>query len=200
MYKIYINDTSLTIRESLPTSPETYKQLDSQRFDFLAFYSDKRNRIEPVEYLLVTPRPKRLFKNVKKSMKLIKAAGGLVRNEENKYLFIFRKGKWDLPKGKLDEGEKTKKAAVREVEEECGIKVKSIGKKICRTWHVYEMGGKTILKRTAWYHMQAKGQERLVPQLEEDITEARWIAPGDFDMVRLNTYPLIKDVMSVAEC
>lgn len=130
---------------------------------------------------------------------MIKAAGGLVSNEENKYLFIFRNGKWDLPKGKLDKGENTGVAAVREVHEECGIHIDSLGEKICNTYHVYEMNGEQILKKTTWYQMRSYKQGKLIPQLEEGITDVRWLAAGDFMMVRQNTYPLIRDLLNIAE-
>ncbi len=130
-------------------------------------------------------------------MEMIKAAGGLVSNEENKYLFIFRKGKWDLPKGKLDKGESFRKAAVREVEEECGITVGSCGDKICKTYHIYEVYGTPVIKKTVWYWMRADNQPDLVPQLEESITDARWLAAGDFMLVMKNTFPLIRDVIKV---
>lgn len=132
-------------------------------------------------------------------MELIKAAGGLVSNEENKYLFIFRKGKWDLPKGKLDRGESFKAAAVREVEEECGITIHSRGDKICKTYHIYEVYGVPVMKKTVWYWMRADNQPDLTPQIEEDITDARWLAVGDFMLVKENTYPLIRDVIRVIE-
>lgn len=142
---------------------------------------------------------KSLFKEIKNSMKFIRAAGGLVSNEENRYLFIFRKGKWDLPKGKLDPGEKNRDAAIREVQEECGVTINQSGDKICKTYHIYEVEGLPIIKKTTWYWMRADNQPDLVPQAEEDITEARWLAPGDFMLVRQNTYPLIRDVIRVVE-
>lgn len=129
-------------------------------------------------------------------MKMIKAAGGLVGNEGNQFLFIFRNGKWDLPKGKLDSGERTKDAAVREVEEECGIQISSIGNKICNTYHIYEMNKERILKKTSWYWMSAVNQNELTPQIEEGITDVRWLAPGDLMMIRQNTYPLIRDLLN----
>ncbi len=132
-------------------------------------------------------------------MEVIEAAGGLVSNEENKYLFIYRKDKWDLPKGKLDKGEGFREAAVREVEEECGITINSSGDKICKTYHIYEVNEQPVMKKTVWYWMRADNQPELTPQLEEGITEARWLAPGDFMLVRENTYPLIKDVIRVIE-
>ena len=100
-----------------------------------------------------------------------------------------------MPKGKVDDGEKKKDAAVREVEEECGIKVKKLGDKISKTYHIYVYKGDLVLKRTHWYHMTSTGNKKLVPQLEEDITEAIWIKPENFGKIMDNTFPLIKEVL-----
>ena len=181
----------------MPGGIGSYQQIEPQDFDFPDFYKQVKTSV-PSVYVILTPDPKKFFKKMRKPFSFIKAAGGVVKNEENQYLFIYRKGKWDLPKGKLDEGEKTKKAAVREVEEECGIKVAEANDRLCKTWHVYEEMGKTVFKRTSWYSMKAANQP-LVPQLEEGITEAKWLAPGDFEFVKRNTYPLISDVISLIE-
>jgi 8-oxo-dGTP pyrophosphatase MutT (NUDIX family) len=199
IYRIYINEAVLIITENIPATLKNYQQVEFQSFDFLSFYSKiKDNGITGI-HVLLTPNSKRLFMELKKSLLVIKAAGGLVRNEENKYLFIFRRGKWDLPKGKIDEGEKTKKAAVREVEEECGIQIDEVFGKICKTYHIYEQDNQVILKKTTWYKMIAVDQQNLIPQLEEDITEARWLEQGDFYIVKQNTFPLILDVLSFVE-
>jgi 8-oxo-dGTP pyrophosphatase MutT (NUDIX family) len=197
MYRIYINDTALIIADFLPGGLGNYQQVDESEFNFAKFYRMVKGTPGSVNVLL-TKNPKSFFKNIRKSFLVIKAAGGVVRNSENQFLFIFRKGKWDLPKGKLDEGEKTKKAAVREVEEECGIKVSKLGDLLCKTWHVYEEKGQVVFKKTTWYHMKADRQE-LIPQLEEGITEARWLASADFDYIKQNTFPLIRDIISLLE-
>ena len=199
MYQIYINHTALIITETIENSLLNSQKVDYEGFQFNRFYQQIKDNPSPERYLLVTKDPKKLFKEIRYSLRYIKAAGGLVRNEENKYLFIFRKGKWDLPKGKIDEGEKTKVAAVREVEEECGIKVTSVDGKLCKTYHIYVMNGEVVLKKTTWYRMQANNQPELIPQLEEDITEARWLAPEEFTIVKQNTYPLILDVIERIE-
>lgn len=80
-------------------------------------------------------------------MILIKAAGGIVSNETNKYLFIFRNGKWDLPKGKIEKGENSRVAAVREVQEECGIRIDSSRDKVCNTYHIYKINGAMVIKK-----------------------------------------------------
>jgi 8-oxo-dGTP pyrophosphatase MutT (NUDIX family) len=126
---------------------------------------------------------------------LIQAAGGLVENEKAEILFMFRRGKWDLPKGKLDPGETLEECALREVEEETGVGQLSIKKFLLTTLHEYEELGKVIEKKTHWYYMHANSYQPLVPQLEEDITELRWFGPDDFGIVLRNTYPAIVEVL-----
>lgn len=138
-----------------------------------------------------------IFNQIKEVVKVIEAAGGLVKSEENKYLFIKRNGFWDLPKGKLEKDEKRKDAAVREVEEECGIKVKSLEEKLLKTYHVYEMKGKLVLKISHWYSMTSKSKQKLIPQTEEGITEVKWIAKKDWGIVKANTYPSILEVLAI---
>lgn len=195
MYRIYINETALVISDIVPNGLGQFQTIDSQTFDFRDFYKQAKKNGRSVHLLLVD-NPKKYFKKLRKSFQLIKAAGGIVISETDQYLFIFRKGKWDLPKGKLDLNEKTRDAAGREVEEECGVKVTRINNKLCTTWHVYEEKTQIIFKKTSWFFMQAKKQ-KLIPQLEEDITEARWMSKDDFEFVRKNTYPLIRDMLDL---
>ncbi|HEY4209494.1 MAG TPA: NUDIX hydrolase [Puia sp.] len=129
---------------------------------------------------------------------LIKAGGGLVKNERDEVLFIFRRQKWDLPKGKLDNGETLEACAIREVGEETGLKEISLEKPLLVTWHTYDDSGKHILKETHWYTMKAPGDQSLLPQQEEQITALKWVAKKDFDTVLSNTFPSIKDVMKAA--
>ncbi|MFN0293847.1 NUDIX hydrolase [Pedobacter helvus] len=193
-YRIYINDNTLFITHELPTQLEKIQQIEVEGFDFELFY-EKLQISKKKNYLLLTKNPSAVFKKVKSDLTVIKAAGGLVTNAKGEYLFIFRNKKWDLPKGKVDKGEKVKEAAVREVEEECGVKVEKRNDRICKTYHVYKMGGELILKRTSWYHMTVKGSPKLVPQVEEGITEAVWIAPHEIKAKIKNTYALITDVL-----
>ncbi len=199
MYRIYINQTALIITESDPFSRENYQQIEAEGFEFLQFYLRFKHETTPAIFVLLTSNARRLFKQIKQSLKVVKAAGGIVRSDENKFLFIHRNGRWDLPKGKIEKGEKTKKAAVREVEEECGILVSSAGDKLSKTYHVYEMNGLVILKKTSWYWMKANFEQVLIPQTEEGITEVRWVAPGDFDQIKQNTYPLIRDLIGLID-
>ena len=107
--------------------------------------------------------------------KLIEAAGGLVYNDTNQLLMIFRNGKWDLPKGKLEVGENIEQCAIREVEEECGISELLITQQLQETYHTYEINGQKILKRTYWFEIKSSFKGNLLPQTIEGITEAVWV-------------------------
>ena len=134
------------------------------------------------------------FKKYTKLYKLIEAAGGLVKADNDKILVIHRRGKWDLPKGKLEKNELPEIGAIREVEEECGIGNLEILNLLEVTYHTYILNGKDILKRTFWYEMLHKGNQEPKPQIEEDITEAKWIKTDNLDEIINNTYPSIIEV------
>ena len=136
-----------------------------------------------------------LFEYFSSMFRNIEAAGGLVKNEKGAYLFIFRNGKWDLPKGKREKGEGINECAVREVEEECGIKGLSIIKKLPSTFHTYYLEERAVLKQTYWYEMECSDNSKLKPQKEEGITKVKWIKKKKFDMVLQNTYESIKEVI-----
>lgn len=196
MYRIYINQAVLIISESVPAaSTKAYRQVELEGLDFVHFCKHLIPKDSVSSYLILTNDVDRVFNTLTSSIKIIKAAGGLVKNEKGEYLFIFRRGKWDLPKGKVEIGEGVKEAAMREVEEECGIKVKQIDYKIGETYHVYEFHAELIVKQTTWYAMYAASEFVLVPQMEEDITEVRWFETAELDLVFQNTYPLIREVI-----
>jgi 8-oxo-dGTP pyrophosphatase MutT (NUDIX family) len=136
-----------------------------------------------------------LFNYFKSLFKIIEAAGGLVRNKKGEWLFIFRNGKWDLPKGKIEKGESIKKAAIREVEEECGVKNLKIIKELNPTYHIYSHHQKNILKPTYWFKMECGDTSKLIPQTEEGITEVKWMAADKLQPVFDNTYESIKEVL-----
>ncbi|RZL48179.1 MAG: NUDIX domain-containing protein [Pedobacter sp.] len=193
-YRIYINNNTLFVADAIPKQVDKIQQLEASSFNFLSFYKTLKKGGNK-HYALIDENPKALFKTNKKKLTLIKAAGGLVANTNGEYLFIFRNKKWDLPKGKVEKGEKVKDTAVREVEEECGVEIEKREERLCKTYHVYELGGKVILKRTTWYKMKVKGSPKLIPQKEEGITTASWVAPLGIKVKMKNTYPLILDVL-----
>ena len=128
----------------------------------------------------------------------IDAGGGLVFNEQNDFLMIFRKGKWDLPKGKLDTGEKIEDCALREVTEETGLQTLSLGEKICDTYHIYFQNNEQLLKRSVWYRMKGTSADKLKPQKEENILEARWVSQKDMAPLATKSYAAIQEVLAVA--
>lgn len=132
-----------------------------------------------------------------KNFKVIEAAGGIVQNEKKEILFIKRLGKWDLPKGKIEKAEKQEDAAVREVLEETGVTNLFLKKKIGETYHVYDEFGKHFLKISHWFHITCSSNQQLLPQTEEDITETKWIKTLHIKEPMQNTYPSIKDILSI---
>ncbi len=121
--------------------------------------------------------PEQMLSFLKEFYIYIEAAGGLVTNGSNQYLFIKRFGIWDLPKGKIELGETADVAAMREVEEETGINNLKIVKPISQSWHIYPWKEQTVLKKTFWYLMKSEFNGQLIPQTKEDITEAVWLKP-----------------------
>lgn len=130
---------------------------------------------------------------------IIQAGGGLIRNEKNDVLLIFRRNKWDLPKGKLDPGETIEECAIREVKEETGIKKVEIVNKITVTHHSYFQDGIEIIKETHWFQMHAPSidNETLTPQLEEDIEKIEWVDPASLPTYLENSYETIRKVISL---
>ncbi|HTD99706.1 MAG TPA: NUDIX domain-containing protein [Mucilaginibacter sp.] len=195
-YRIYINEKVILVTESVPKNVERYQKIDAQTFDLKTFYNEFNGKPGGKFYFLLCADAKAYLNTVMKSIGVIEAAGGMVENAKGEYLFIYRNDKWDLPKGKIEKGEKKREGAVREVEEECGITVSSIGDKICKTYHTYGYKGEVVLKRTHWYRMAYTGTEKLKPQKEEGITDVRWFRKGHIDAIVKNTFPSIMDVLA----
>ena len=130
-----------------------------------------------------------------KKFEIIKAGGGLVENELHEILMIFRQKFWDLPKGKLDEGETIEECATREIMEETGIKTLEIIEPLIITYHTYEKGTHHILKESHWFLMKASVNENLIAQKEEDISDIKWIGLDIISEYLAKSYPSIKDVI-----
>jgi ADP-ribose pyrophosphatase YjhB (NUDIX family) len=138
------------------------------------------------------------FKEFSKEFIFIEAAGGLIQNDANQYLFIYRHDRWDLPKGKLEKNELVEHAAVRECQEECGIKEIELKDFLMNTYHVYLFKKGWALKKTHWYNMVCN-ETNLVPQLEESITEVTWKSKQDIPAMLSNTYFNIIDILHEAD-
>jgi 8-oxo-dGTP pyrophosphatase MutT (NUDIX family) len=137
------------------------------------------------------------WKIFKTQFNIRKAAGGLVMNQNHELLFIKRKGLWDLPKGHIEKGEKTKVAALREVTEECGIHGQTIVKKLATTYHTYYLCNEPVLKPSVWYLMTYLGEEKTQPQEKEGITEAIWVPYTKIADYLTNAYPSIASLLQL---
>ncbi len=188
MYKVFIDNKAVIFK----INP-----------NFKHNYLSKKEIWENINWLLdssmdgiiVEIKNDKKFWKVFKDYEYIEAAGGLVQ-KDNKYLFIKRNGKWDIPKGKVEKGESIKNATVREIEEECGLIKPKIKKHLINTWHTYEMNGKLYLKKTYWYWLkEGKKQSKLIPQGEEGITKVKYLPISKLKKIKKNTYQSILDVI-----
>lgn len=162
---------------------------------FLYTFSEKEKNYKTITFIVKDKKGAK--KTVKSYFKVISAGGGVVYNKAKKVLVMKRLGKWDLPKGKADKGEKFRETAAREVTEECNIEV-AVNKKVCTTWHTYRIHGKRILKRTKWYKMDCLNAKKMAPQVEEDIEELRWMNREEIGKAMKNSYASIRFVLTAA--
>lgn len=136
----------------------------------------------------------------RKSLFFQEAAGGVVFNKQKRVLFIYRSGIWDLPKGKIDRGESEEDCALREVEEETGVKGLQITENLKSSYHIYWHNSKWFLKKTYWFFMETSSEEGLKPQLEEEITEARWMNNQECREVLKETFRSLRESIGDEIC
>jgi len=201
MYKVFLNDRIIVIARpdvDLPEGSVLHYIEKPHQLGLRQIFDDFLKREEKILFLL-SPEENKLWDNFRSIFVTIRAAGGMIL-KGGKYLFIFRRGKWDLPKGKTDKGETPEQTAVREVHEECGIRDLTITKQLPATWHIYQSGyedskGLWILKETVWFEMAHRDDEKLVPQTDEEITQVKWFRSDDFDIILKNTYPNLEQII-----
>ena len=126
----------------------------------------------------------------------VEAAGGLVEHTSGKYLFIEKKGKWDLPKGHLEQGEAPEECALREVSEECGITGHSIVKPLYPSYHTYAWEGISYLKKTNWFLMSYDGPMVSIPQTNEGITKVEWLLPDEISKIKIGAWLSLTDMIN----
>ncbi|MBA4135615.1 MAG: NUDIX hydrolase, partial [Flavobacterium sp.] len=141
---------------------------------------------------LYYPDEKAILKKVKEKIPVCKAGGGLVYNKAGDVLFIFRNGKWDLPKGGIEKGEEIEDTATREVEEETGVTNLKISHKLQKTYHVFKRNGKYKLKITHWFEMRTNFEGTPKPQANEGIEKVAWLNPEQIKEALKNSYENIK--------
>lgn len=202
MYKIYINDKPLILLASTEVETHLYKSKNAiiakyiGKTKFLLNYIDTLEKPSNLEYIAIHHDDLSLLLNDFKSLfEIIVASGGLVYNDKGQYLFIFRNGVWDLPKGKLESGEKKKQAATREVMEECGIQQVELKEKIIITFHTFKnKKGIRVLKMVHWYLMHSNDID-LVPQKKEGIKKVKWMKSAKFLKGPNKSYATIYEVL-----
>ncbi len=192
-YKVYIFDKAITITDSLNESPQHLYAFSSINLDEVI--TKLQNNTLP-EVFLYHPNIEQAWTIFKTHFDVIEAAGGIVQNDENKYLFIYRNGKWDLPKGKMEPGEEPAETALREVKEECGIQNISIDHFLIDTYHLFTENKKKRLKITHWFKMNEEGKSPLTPQIEEGIEKVEWLDIETDDLPLQNSYENIKLLFS----
>ena len=176
MYKVFVNEKALFLTNKI--EKETNFQLfllesiDIRKL-VINIYTDKVENA-----YLYYPDEKAILTKLKEKVPYQKAGGGLVFNKNNEVLFIFRNGKWDLPKGGIEKGEEIEYTALREVEEETGVNKLVITDKLQKTYHIFKRNGRYKLKITHWFEMRTTFDGIPQGQLEEGIEKVEWKNPS----------------------
>jgi 8-oxo-dGTP pyrophosphatase MutT (NUDIX family) len=203
MYKVFFNDSTILI------GSEMNKSLNNniaEKFSYVDYdvVNQIISRIEsaksPTDFYILNQKVDSVWNYFKSQFVEIPAAGGLVKKADGSLLFIKRLGVWDLPKGKIEKRETPELAAIREVEEECGLSGLQIIRQLDSTFHIYRSPYLTfpknlVLKETKWFLMSYSGDENPVPQVEENIEEVAWFAPDELKQVYSNTYLSLCDFL-----
>lgn len=192
MYEVFIYHHSLILSNS--NAKPSYTQFDyNESFNWADFINNIPEK-GALKLWIKSNDIESSWLSFKAEFEFIVAAGGLVKKNHN-YLFIYRNGKWDLPKGKLEDNEDVVECAEREVKEECGIKDLIIVQKLIQTYHTYSINGKMMLKETHWYLMNSSYSGEFVPQIEEGIEKVEWRSKEDIPELIKNSFSSIKKVI-----
>ncbi len=192
-YRVYIFDKAITITDNLNESQQNIYAFGS--IDLDEIISKLQADILP-EVFLYHPNIEEAWQQFQTHFDVIEAAGGIVENDQHQYLFIYRNGKWDLPKGKMEAGETPDQTAIREVKEECGIQNIKIDRFLLDTYHLFTENKKKRLKITHWYKMSEQAKSPLIPQEEEGIERVEWLDIEKDDLPLHNSYENIKLLFS----
>src|SRR5690606_19827207 len=190
MYKVFVNDKPLFLTNQVEKETDfklfLLESVDIDQLNISMF----NNKVKKA--FLYHPDDKETLKKLKEKIPVAKAGGGLVYNKKGEVLFIFRNGKWDLPKGGIEKGEGIEDAAIREVEEETGVKNLKITQKLQKTYHVFKRNGSYKLKVTHWYEMKTDYKGKLQGQENEGIEKVAWLNPEQIREALTNSYENIK--------
>jgi 8-oxo-dGTP pyrophosphatase MutT (NUDIX family) len=199
-YKIYIDTKKVIIADEADLNFKDNNTLFSL-YDTKEIFGNLINILkssDTIESLYVYgAQPEIIWETFCSFFTIIEAAGGLVLNKASHALLIYRHNMWDLPKGKVEKKETIEAAAVREVQEECGVKNIIIENKLITTYHCYQLKDKNILKFSHWFLMRSLDNElELVPQIIEGITDAQWLNINQTIAVLDKSYPSVRDVLT----
>lgn len=198
-YKVFINEHSIFFSSSIEKSTivDNLLSLKNPSIESVKVIVDwlLKETIKTVVWI-ESQDSESLWKSFLELFEIIEAAGGKVKNKDGEVLFIHRLGKWDLPKGKIEVDEDKRNAALREVEEECGISKLRIISELETTYHIYKIGERLILKPTYWFEMFCDDDSELIPQKEEAIEKAVWVNENNLSEQLGNTYASLKEIIS----
>jgi 8-oxo-dGTP pyrophosphatase MutT (NUDIX family) len=190
MYKVFVNDKPLFLTNEVEKETDfklfLLESVDIEQL-IIKMFNNKINKA-----YLYHPDEKEILDKVKEKIPVKKAGGGLVYNKKGEVLFIFRNGKWDLPKGGCDKEEEIEDCSIREVEEETGVTNLKISKKLQKTYHVFKRNGVYRLKVTHWFEMTTTFEGTPIPQENEGIEKVAWLNKEQIKEALTNSYENIK--------
>ena len=196
MYTIYVDDCPLRLVEpdaDVPAGAFALRYPGKPKF-FLTAAGTLEGGGHPEGMWVRCANVEGAWKDFRKHYRWVEAAGGAVVNK-GRLLCIYRRGQWDLPKGKLDTGESQAEAAVREVQEETGLDDILLGRPLPTTYHTYySKKGNRILKPTYWFAMSTQ-QEDLTPETGEGIEVARWVPFAELGEIRPELWPSLRVIV-----
>ncbi|MDO5105747.1 NUDIX hydrolase [Capnocytophaga sp.] len=192
MYEIFFNDKSIiltNVGENINNIK--YFRLKDVSIDFII---SQLNKKDVQKLYLYHPKEEKLLKKFKKKLPVIKAGGGIVINSKGEMLMIKRRGKWDIPKGKKEKGENIAVCALREVEEETGVRKLRLIRFKTKTYHIFKQDGQYVLKETYWYDMKTKYKGSLKAQKEEGIEQVGWKSEEEVKELIKKSYKNIQKI------
>lgn len=197
MYEIFFNDKSIILTNVAENINNVkYFDLKDVSIDFIISELSKK---EVEKIYLYHPKEEKLLKKFKQKLPVIKAGGGVVTNAKGKFLMMKRNGKWDIPKGKKEKGENIAVCALREVEEETGVKKLFLERFRTKTYHIFKQDGQYFLKETYWYDMTTKYKGTLIAQKEEGIEKVGWKTEAEVKQLLKKSYKNIQKIFFESE-
>ena len=180
-YTIFCNRCEITLTNSAINVPPFQIEYVTENSNFLALIGKYQAERESQAVWFICENTELIFEKICANLICVPAAGGLIKNEKNELLMIHRFGHWDLPKGKIEKDESIENAAIREVEEECGLQKVTIERFFDISAHTYYLHNRLHLKLTYWFVMNSTSDQKLTPQLEEEIAEVKWVSSVEYD-------------------